>query len=329
MQRDISAIILAAGESRRFWPLSAGRHKSLFGLNGMSIVQRTITSLEGIGVRDIVVVQSPRGVDATGRPGLLPSDLLDDRYTFVTQPEPLGQGDALLRCADHVGEEFLVVQPENINAGDVGLECLANLHDDSVAVVAGQERADFPLFAVMEHDDGVLRSIVEKPATASVPEPLCNMGLYLFRRPLLSVLAGTPAGPYQLIDCLGEAAQDKAVRVFASKNRFLPLKYPEHLWAYVDLIGDEFPGGRPRVLVEQPATVADASGLVDVIVGARSRVGSGVRVAPGDEPRTTVVGMDTVVEDDVTIAAGVRIGSGVTVRQGAVVEEDVPDGETV
>lgn len=328
MQQGMSAIILAAGESRRFWPLSAGRHKSLFELNGTAILRRTIESVERLGVRDIVVVQSPRGVDAVGNPGVLPSDLLDDRYTFVTQPEPLGQGDALLRCADQVGDEFLVVQPENVNAGDIGAECLANLHDDSVAVVAGQERVDFPLFAVMEHDDGVLRSIVEKPKTASVATPLCNMGLYLFRRPLLSVLRATPPGPYQLIECLGEAAQDKNVRVFATAHRFLPLKYPEHLWSYVDLIGDEFPAGRPRALVERPATVADDSGLVDVIVGARSRVGTGVRVV-GGEPKTTVVGTDTVVEDDVRIAAGVRIGSGVTVRRGAVVQADVPDGETV
>ena len=52
----MQAIILAAGESSRFWPLNQ-KHKSLIKIMGKFLISYTIAGLRKLGVHDIIVVQ--------------------------------------------------------------------------------------------------------------------------------------------------------------------------------------------------------------------------------------------------------------------------------
>jgi len=53
------AVILAAGESSRFWPLNQ-KHKSLFKIMGRPLIWYTIESLKKAGIKDIIIVQGPK-----------------------------------------------------------------------------------------------------------------------------------------------------------------------------------------------------------------------------------------------------------------------------
>jgi NDP-sugar pyrophosphorylase family protein len=320
---DSVAVVLAAGESRRFWPLSATAHKSLFVLEGLTLLERTLRSLAAAGVERFVVVQSPTSATPVRPSDVLPGSLPID---YVEQPEPAGQGDAVLRCADLVPERFLLVQPENINAGTMAVEFAAEPEASQVVTLAVTPRSDWQLYAVVEHDGPVLKAIVEKPAAAPEPAPLCNMGVYRLHRDFLDYLRAVPPDPYAMITAVERAARDERARIVHSAATFLPLKYPGHLWGHVrELHGGELP---ERVITSEGVSVGPGSVLDNAILAADVTVGAGCRTEPveqWDDLDAVVIGPGATLGDRVTLARGVRVGAGSVVPDDAVVRDDVPD----
>ena len=56
----MQAVILAAGESTRFWPLNK-KHKSLFKIMGKHLICYTLESLKKAGIKEVIVVQKQKG----------------------------------------------------------------------------------------------------------------------------------------------------------------------------------------------------------------------------------------------------------------------------
>jgi NDP-sugar pyrophosphorylase family protein len=332
---DSVAVVLAAGESKRFWPLSARAHKSLFVLDGMSLLERTLRSLGDAGVERFVVVQSPTSSTPIRPSDVLPTTVDGRPIDYVEQPEPAGQGDALIRCSELLGDQFLLVQPENINAGTVAAEFAAEPDVGQAVTVAVTPRDDWQLYAVVDHDGPVLRAIVEKPQSAPEPAPLCNMGIYRLRRDFLDYLRAVPPDPYSMITAIDRAADDGRARITRSAAPFLPLKYPGHLWGHLRSLHDgELPGDERagRVIVAPGAVVGSGSWLDNAILGPDVTVGAGTRTAPvsrWDDLDAVVAGPGAKIGAGVTLGRGVRVGAGSVVRDGARVEADVPDGASV
>jgi NDP-sugar pyrophosphorylase family protein len=332
---DSVAVILAAGESRRFWPLSARAHKSLFVLEGQSLLERTLRSLAGAGVERFVVVQSPVSATPIRPSDVLPKTIDGRPIGYVEQPEPAGQGDAVLRCSDLLPAEFLLVQPENINAGTVAAEFAADPAAGQAVSVAVTPREDWQLYAVVEHDGPVLRAIVEKPSSAPEPTPLCNMGIYRLHRDFLDYLRAVPPDPYAMITAIGRAADAGRARITRSAAPFLPLKYPGHLWGHLRTLHDGTVPGTERTgrkIVAPGAVIGPRARLDNAILGPGVTVGASTRTAPiteWDDLDAVVIGPDAVIGARVTLARGVRVGANSVVRDGAHVEEDVPDGAIV
>jgi NDP-sugar pyrophosphorylase family protein len=332
---DSVAVVLAAGESRRFWPLSARAHKSLFVLEGKSLLERTLRSLADAGLERFVIVQSPTSATAIRPSDVLPETIGGRPIDYVEQPEPAGQGDALIRCAELLADRFLLVQPENINAGTVAGEFAAEPDAGQAVTVAVTPRADWPLYAVVDHDGPVLKAIVEKPQSAPEPTPLCNMGIYRLHRDFLDYLREVKPGPYAMITAIGRAADDGRARITRSAAPFLPLKYPGHLWGHLRSLHDgELPGNEQtgRVIVAPDAVIGPQSHLDNAIVGSNVTIGASTRTTPvkhWDDLDAVVVGPDAVVGARVTLGRGVRVGAGSVVRDGARIDEDVPDDAIV
>ena len=104
------AIILAAGESSRFWPLNF-RHKSLIKIMGKPLILYLIEALKREGIREIIIVQ--------GKKGDIEKEL--KRYQikgiqYVVQPKPFGSGDAILRTEKLAKDQFFVFNSERIDA---------------------------------------------------------------------------------------------------------------------------------------------------------------------------------------------------------------------
>ncbi len=315
MRRLPPAVILAAGESSRFWPLSSHGHKSLHRLCGRSVIEHTISSLSAAGVRDIVIVQSPK-LAAREQPNRFPhrpiSDQLEDgsRYgvmlRYATQSRPDGQGSAILAAAELVADsDFFVVQPENINAGALVRELMEQRRADS-AVISVQERPETWLFGVIEHHGSTIRRIIEKPPPGTEPSRLCNMGVYLLPRDYLDVLAAIAPGPLANIIALERLAARNRLQATVSHHPFFPLKYPWHLFAMAAFLK---PSDRPylgeRAIIDPAATIDQRS-----VIEADAVIGPGVvleqaLVGAGSKINSSLT--DTITGAAVSVAAGVSV----------------------
>ena len=104
------AVILAAGESSRFWPLNQ-RHKSLLKIMGQPLICYTIKGLEKIGVKKIIIVQGPeKDIEKE-----LKKYNLRANVEYVIQPEPKGTGNALWQVKNLIKGPFMVLNAERMD----------------------------------------------------------------------------------------------------------------------------------------------------------------------------------------------------------------------
>jgi NDP-sugar pyrophosphorylase family protein len=279
---------------------------------------------------------------------LLPSDCLGPAYggcqlRYVEQPEPAGQGDAILRGAALLGDTFLVVQPESINAGEIGTELRAAWRKDDFVLLAGQQRTDFQLYAVVEALQNRVISIIEKPVTAETPDPLCSMGLYLCSQEFAGCLTEAAPGPTSMITAIELAAKVGKAGIMQTHSEFMPLKYPGHLWNIARYLGlTDVPvispaDGSARFI--DPGRCIVSAGcdlgqvwLDNVIMGENVVIGSGTQTVGArdwNDMDAVAIGENTTIGGDVRLRPGVRIGAGATVTSGATIAEDVPDGAVI
>ena len=106
------AVILAAGESSRFWPLNQ-RHKCLLKIMGRPLIWYTIESLKKAGVKDIIIVQGFRKEIEEGLREYQPD------IKYVIQPESKGMGDAILKAEGLIHGQFLVLDPYHFEIDDL------------------------------------------------------------------------------------------------------------------------------------------------------------------------------------------------------------------
>jgi NDP-sugar pyrophosphorylase family protein len=98
------AVVLAAGAGRKFWPYSDVRNKCAFPIGNVPAVRRLALQLLDAGVTGLVVAVGVQG--GSVRAALAG---LEERLTFVEQPQPDGTAAAVVRCLDSVGHEPFVV----------------------------------------------------------------------------------------------------------------------------------------------------------------------------------------------------------------------------
>ena len=104
--QSLQAVILAGGESLRFWPLNS-RHKSLLRIMGKPLIWYTIDGLRKIGVEDIVIVQgSKRDIEEE-----LKNFAEIKNISYAIQPEPNGMSEAMIeREKPYQGAIFRVIR---------------------------------------------------------------------------------------------------------------------------------------------------------------------------------------------------------------------------
>lgn len=289
------AVILAAGESSRFWPLSTHGDKSLHRLCGKAIIEHTVCSLVSAGVTEIIIAQSPAS-RVTQFPHRTIEDQLGDgtaygaNISYVEQPLPNGPGPTIQLVLDLVKDQFFITNAENINAGDI-VSKLWEAKGDAVAAVAAQQKEETWMFGVCALKGDLLSGIVEKPAPGKEPSSLCNMGVYLVGPEYAAIQKAEPEHEHSNIFALAKLCKELPVRVVETTAPFFPLKYPWHLFAMADFlkpdknapyIGENVeiaPGAQIDAgsVIENDAVIGDVAVVQNSLIGAGSQVDAPVR----------------------------------------------------
>jgi len=139
------------------------------------------------------------------------------RCVFVTQPEALGLGHAVLMAKPVVGndEPFGVILPDDLiwNEGAGALRQMAKVaHDEDAGVIAVEEvpHEDTDKYGIVATDEAKGRSVrihhmVEKPKPADAPSNLAVVGRYVLPGRIFQLLEETTpgaGGEIQLTDAI-------------------------------------------------------------------------------------------------------------------------------
>lgn len=158
------------------------------------------------------------------------------RTIFVTQPEALGLGHAVLCAQPVVGDEpFAVILPDDLIWNRNGRGALGQMVDhvaahggSAIAVenVSADKTGSYGIVDVeqFDHQVGRIRSIVEKPRPEEAPSTLAVVGRYVLEPQIFEHLHNTrpgAGGEIQLTDAIARLLQDSPVNAYKfSGTRF-------------------------------------------------------------------------------------------------------------
>lgn len=277
----VQGVILAAGHGSRMGPFGEAVPKPIAPICNRPLLAYQLDYLRGAGIVDVTIVIGHLGhhiINALGDG----SDF-GVRIRYVEQVERLGLAHA-------VGQlEPIIDRPFVLMLGDIffemsGLEPMLERFRETkaAAVLAVKEETDHAAirrnFAVLQHEDGSVRRVIEKPRT--VPNNLKGCGIYLFDERIFEAVRRTPRtamrDEYELTDSI---------------QILIDYEYPVHVSPIVDwdinltFIGDLIRCCRHELkkrgierLVEEGSDVHRDAVLNETVIGAGVRITAPVRL---------------------------------------------------
>ncbi|MFN4312485.1 MAG: glucose-1-phosphate thymidylyltransferase RfbA [Ferrovibrio sp.] len=185
----MKGIILAGGAGTRLHPATAVTSKQLIPVYDKPMIYHPLTTLMLAGIRDILVITTPRDQGAF-------SSLLKDgsqwglNIGYAVQPEPNGIAQAFLIGRDFVGGgACALVLGDNIFYGEgFGAVLRKAAKQQHGATVFGYWVADPERYGVLDlNPDKSVRAIIEKPNPA--PSNWAVTGLYFYDRNVCDIAA--------------------------------------------------------------------------------------------------------------------------------------------
>ncbi|MCH9019217.1 MAG: bifunctional UDP-N-acetylglucosamine diphosphorylase/glucosamine-1-phosphate N-acetyltransferase GlmU [Proteobacteria bacterium] len=293
-EREIAAIVLAAGEATR---MKSDTPKVLHPIAGRPMIGHVLDALAALPADRVIVVVGP-GMDDVVE-AVAPAET-------VLQEAPLGTGHAVLSArealAGFTGDVLVLfgadplITPKTLRA----MVAARRTAPEPAIVALGMRPADPALYGrLIVSADGLLENIVEaRDATAGEQAvTLCNAGAMAVDGALLFGLLDrvgndNAKGEYYLTDIVAIARAD-GLRC-----------------AVVEGAADELIG------IDSHAGLAAAEALVQDRLRAKAMAGGVTLLDPPTVTLSydTAFGRDVVVEPHVVFGAGVRVGNGVRIR---------------
>ena len=301
----MKAVILAAGESSRFKPLSDKRHKGLTEVFGRPIISHTIEELRNAGVDEVIVVQGPdRGIE---------DELSDEADHFVVQEEPKGMGNALRQAQHLLDDKFLVLTPYRANAAQFFEPMIEKAEEEESDIVFVSTPTEEPgKYGILELDgNGKAVDMIEKPDPKEAPSNQKVVGMYLLDESFFDYLNDVETWEYQYEDALSEQMSGEPASVLKIEEETNSIKYPWDLFSVIEELMEEKDEN-----ISEKASIADSAKIEgDVIIedGAKIFENAVIR-GPAYIGEDATVGNNALVRDHVAIEKGATVGTNSEVK---------------
>jgi bifunctional UDP-N-acetylglucosamine pyrophosphorylase/glucosamine-1-phosphate N-acetyltransferase len=322
------AIILAAGESSRSWPLNQ-RHKSLIKIMGRPLIWYTIESLKKAGIKDIIIVQGPKkDIENELHPYYVAGER-NFKIRYVIQSEPKGMGNALWQAKDLLKSPFLVLNAERIDIDEI-LKSSQQYHrlvygtkQEFSALLFGQKTENPQLFGIAKIKGNRILEIVEKPKKGKEPSDIKVVGIYLLEPGFFKIYQRIKKHMYDFEDTLSEYMKKNDVRIeiLKKKEKDTPsLKYPWHLFEVEKYLFDKFLKGK----IEKSAQISK-----NVIIDGKIYIGKNTKIFEGAVIKgpcyigdNCVIGNNSLIREYTNLENNVLIGAFAEVTR-SIFQEDI------
>lgn len=332
------AIILAGGESSRFYPFD-DIHKGFFTLGGKTIIERTVESIKKTPVAEIILVLGKENFQEE-KQICFRSGVLSD-IKIVCQEKPLGMADAILSAQKHIKNDFFVVNAQHFTFNDFFEDFVEKYADgQNLATVGLTETKNPQKYGIAALSGERVVGVVEKPELGKETSNLRLVGTYLFSPKFLEELKKVKQSEYSLETALDMAGKVGKVGFVKLNDKMPSLKYPWDILDIKNLIFEKmdfnidpsaeicktaifkgkkiYVGKNARVfdfsIIEEPAFIGDGA-----IVGSYSQVRdrsvleAGAEVQRYADIKNSCIGEGTHIHSgfvgDSVIGENVRIGA--------------------
>lgn len=309
MDNNLQAVILAAGESSRLWPLNSS-HKSLLRIMGKPLVWYTIEGLRQAGVKDIIIVQGPKR-DMEEQLKNYPEI---GNINYVIQPEANGMSGAMAAVKDYIKGQFFVVFAHSVDCYDVVAKMLDKSKETGAKMVlAGQITKDPWLYGVARLDNDRLYEVVEKPEQGKEPSNIKVNGIYLLDSryfDYLKKIAGTVHFNKEFEAALSAYAleNDSRIVVLDKDYKGASLKYPWHLFKIQKYLFDKF---LVKNEISKSAQIAENATIAgNVVIGENVKIFEGAVIkGPCYIGDNSVIGNNSIVREYCDLENGALVGA--------------------
>ena len=176
--KDILAVILAGGDSTRFWPL---KEKTFFPIMGKPLLYHSLDRLKKAGIDEFLIVHTKAN-----------EKLVDDfikvypqlKIIKALQTDNRSMAGAILSVGQIIkNRPVMFVGPEEVYDDDLPEMVVKSLSDSTEALMVGYEVDHYVPAGYLQIEDGLIKSIVEKPGAGKEPSNLVEFVLHYYRNP--------------------------------------------------------------------------------------------------------------------------------------------------
>ena len=223
----MQTVILAAGESSRFWPLNQ-THKSLLKIMGRPLIWYTLEGLRKSGVKEAIIVQGPkREIEKELKSSHCESGSRNLVIKYVVQKKSKGMGNAIFRAENLINEPFLVLDPYHFEAGEVIKEMIEKSKKTKAGLILMGKETDKPWnYGILKLDNDRAMNLIEKPEKGMEPSSIRVIGIYLLPLDFFGYYKRVKENMYALEDALALYMKEKDTRVVITKKETPSLKHP-------------------------------------------------------------------------------------------------------
>ena len=170
MKKIKNILILAGGDSERFWPL---RNKMLWPFLGKSLISHLITEMSYYG-ENIIIVTSRNNYEQ------LKDEVGSDCQLVVQDEKLVGMGGAVLSTLGKIKGSVLVTNASDIFNSDLMNQIVKKIAGGDQIILTAKKFADYFPGGYLQFKEGRLSAIVEKPGEKKRPSDLVKMVLDYF-----------------------------------------------------------------------------------------------------------------------------------------------------
>ena len=295
-------LILAAGESSRFWPFSEICHKSLLKVGEKTLLEQTIEGLKG---HEVVLVINKKTT-------LSDEIVKNNNIKIILQDEPKGMADAIIKSKSIVKDEFLVIMPYYINIKE-HLQKLIKTGAPAVAVKKYEEE-DEKTHGIAKIEKNKIVEIREKEKFNGAENSI--IGVYKLNKGIISRLEKAQNSKYTFENILNEIAKKDGLNYFELEG--LPsLKYVSDLLSIKKFV---YSNVKQKRKIEKTVKKNNVFIETSVILGKNVKIGNNVSIK-GETyiGNNSFIGDNSLIRDSI-IGENAEIGFGTEIARSIIMD---------